>query len=160
MEKHKVLFGGLVIATAMASLIAGCGSNDKAATTQQAAATQQPAAQQHTGHDMSNMNMPKEDPMPMMKDMDKALQDVVKQVKAGQTMDAQKSAAQLVSTTDKVMPHMMDAGLKEQLRKAAAEIKDSVNSGKTDPSALESKVKAMQDIMKQTTTHLQSMSHN
>ena len=97
--------------------------------------------------------------MPMMKDMDKALQDVVKQVKAGQTMDAQKSASQLVGITDKVMPHMMDAGLKENLRKAATDIKEVVNSGKADPSAIEDKVKAMQEIMKQTTTHLQSMSH-
>ena len=74
-------------------------------------------------------------------------------------MDAQKNAAHLMSTVDKVMPHMMDNGLKDSLRKAAADIKDSVNSGKVDPSALEGKVKAMQDIMKQTTTHLQSMSH-
>ncbi|SDE42016.1 hypothetical protein [Sporomusa acidovorans] len=153
MKKQKIAIGAFAIVIVM-SLAAGCGSNDKPA------ATQQPAAQQNSGHDMSMMNMPKEDPMPMMKDMDKALQDMVKQVKAGQTMDAQRNAAQLVSTTDKVMPHMMDDSLKGQLRKAAADIKDSVNSGKTDPSALEGKVKAMQDIMKQTTTHLQSMSHN
>jgi len=152
MKKTKVLLGVLAIVAVMA-LVAGCGSTDKPA------ATQQPAAQQSTGHDMSSMNMPKENPMPMMKDLDKTLQDVVKQVKAGQTMDAQKSAAQLVSTTDKVLPHMMDAGLKDNLRKAAVEIKDSVNSGKTDPSVLENKVKAMQELMKQTTTHLQSMSH-
>ncbi|SDD71259.1 hypothetical protein [Sporomusa acidovorans] len=158
MKKYKALIGSLTIALAM-TLVAGCGSNDKPAATQQTPAAQQPAAQQHSGHDMSNMKMPKEDPMPMMKDMDKALQDMVKQVKAGQTMDAQKSAAQLVSTTDKIMPHMMDDGLKNTLRKAAVDIKDSVNSGKTDPSALEGKVKAMQEIMKQTTTHLQSMSH-
>jgi hypothetical protein len=74
-------------------------------------------------------------------------------------MEAQKSAAQLVSTTDKVMPHMMDAGLKEKFRNAAVAIKDSVNSAKIDPSALENKVKAMQELMKQTTTHLQTMSH-
>lgn len=152
MKKSKVLFG-IVAIVAVMSLAAGCSSTDKPA------ATQQPAAQQSSGHDMSNMKMPKEDPMPMMKDLDKALQDVVKQVKAGQTMDAQKSAAQLVSTVDKVVPHMMDAGLKDNLRKAATDIKDSVNSGKTDPSALDGKVKAMQDIMKQTTTHLQGMNH-
>lgn len=152
MKKSKLLLG-ILASTIVMSLVAGCGSTDKPA------ATQQPAAQQSSGHDMSSMNMPKEDPMPMMKDLDKNLQDVVKQVKAGQTMDAQKTAAQLVSTTDKVMPHMMDAGLKDKLRKAAVEIKDSVNSGKSDPSSLEGKVKTMQDLMKQTTTHLQSMSH-
>ena len=153
MKKTKAILGILAIAATMA-LVAGCGSSGKPAATQQPAAEQQ-AASQHGGHDMSNM--PKEDPMPMMKDLDKALQDVVKQVKAGQTMEAQKSAAQLVSTTDKLMPHMMDAALKDKLRKAAVDIKDSVNSGKADPSALEGKAKALQDIMKQTTTHLQSM---
>ncbi len=152
MKKSKVLFGVLAIVTVM-SLVAGCGSSEKTAT-------KPPASQeQASGHQGHSATMPKEDPMPMMKDLDKSLQDVVKQVKAGQTMDAQKSAAQLVSTTDKVMPHMMDAGLKDKLRKAAVEIKDSVNSGKADPSALEGKVKAMQEFMKQTTTHLQSMSH-
>jgi len=153
MKKNKVVLGILSITVAM-SLLAGCGSSEKPAA--QAPASQEQAANGHQGHSAA---MPKEDPMPMMKELDKSLQDVVKQVKAGQTMDAQKSAAQLVSTTDKVMPHMMDAGLKDNLRKTAVEIKDSVNSGKTDPSALEGKVRVMQDLMKQTTTHLQSMSH-
>jgi hypothetical protein len=153
MNKRKVVMGIFTITVVM-SLLAGCGSSEKPAA--QAPATQEQAASGHQGHSAA---MPKEDPMPMMKDMDKNLQDLVKQVKAGQTMDAQKSAAQLVSTTDKVMPHMMDAGLKDKLRQAAVEIKDSVNSGKADPSAIEGKVKAMQEIMKQTSTHLQSMSH-
>ncbi len=152
MKKSKVLLG-IVAITAVMSLVAGCGSSEKPAA-------QAPAGQQQaSGHEGHSMTMPKEDPMPMMKDMDKDLQDIMKQVKAGQTMDAQKNAAHLMSTVDKVMPHMMDNGLKDSLRKAAADIKDSVNSGKVDPSALEGKVKAMQDIMKQTTTHLQSMSH-
>ncbi len=152
MKKTKVLVGVLA-AVAVMALVAGCGSSEKPAA--QAPASQEQAA----GHQGHSMAMPKEDPMPIMKDLDKVLQDMVKQVKAGQTMDAQKSAAQLVSTTDKVLPHMMDAGLKDSLRKAAVEIKDSINAGKTDPGALESKVKAMQELMKQTTNHLQSMSH-
>ncbi|SEP33385.1 hypothetical protein [Propionispora vibrioides] len=152
MKKTKVLFGIVAIVAGMA-LIAGCGSSEKPAA-------QTPAAQeQATGHQGHSATMPKEDPMPIMKDMDKALQDVVKQVKGGQMMDAQKSAAQLVSTVDKVLPHMMDDGLEDHLRKTAKDIKDSVNSGKTDPSALEGKVKDMQAIMKETTTHLQSMNH-
>ena len=152
MKKTKLLTGILVL-TIVASLAAGCGSSEKPAAQPQASQAQ---ASGHAGH---SATMPKEDPMPMMKDMDKNLQDIVKQVKAGQTMNAQKSASQLVSTTDKIMPHMMDAGLKDKLRKAAVEIKDGVNSGKVDPSALESQAKAMQEIMKQTTTHLQSMTH-
>lgn len=152
MRKGKVLLVGLAIA-GLTILAAGCGSTEKQAA--KPAATQQSAA----GHEGHSMTMPKEDPMPTMKDMDKALQDVVKQVKAGQMMDAQKSAAQLTSTVEKVMPHMMDAELKEKLLKTATDIKGSVNSGKTDPGAIEEKAGAMQTIMKQTTTHLQSMSH-
>ena len=152
MRKGKVLLVGLAIA-GLTILAAGCGSTEKQAA--KPPATQQSAA----GHEGHSMTMPKEDPMPTMKDMDKALQDVVKQVKAGQMMDAQKSAAQLTSTVEKVMPHMMDAELKEKLLKTATDIKGRVNSGKTDPGAIEEKAGAMQTIMKQTTTHLQSMSH-
>ena len=152
MRKGKVLLVGLAIA-GLTILAAGCGSTEKQAA--KPPATQQSAA----GHEGHSMTMPKEDPMPTMKDMDKALQDVVKQVKAGQMMDAQKSAAQLTSTVEKVMLHMMDAELKEKLLKTATDIKGSVNSGKTDPGAIEEKAGAMQTIMKQTTTHLQSMSH-
>ena len=152
MRKGKVLLVGLAIA-GLTILAAGCGSTEKQAA-------KPPATQQsEAGHEGHSMTMPKEDPMPTMKDMDKALQDVVKQVKAGQMMDAQKSAAQLTSTVEKVMPHMMDAELKEKLLKTATDIKGSVNSGKTDPGAIEEKAGAMQTIMKQTTTHLQSMSH-
>ena len=153
MRKGKVLLVGLAIA-GLTILRAGCGSIEKQAANPPA--TQQSA----TGHEGHSTTMPKEDPMPTMKDMDKALQDVVKQVKAGQMMDAQKSAAQLTSTVEKVMPHMMDAELKEKLLKTATDIKGSVNSGKTDPGAIEEKAGAMQTIMKQTTTHLQSMSHS
>lgn len=139
--------------TLVLAVASGCGSNDKPAA-------QQPASQQQgTDHGGHSATMPKEDPMPMMKDMDKDLQDIIKQVKAGQTMEVQKTTDHLMSMTNKVMSHMMDNGLKDNLRKAAADIKDIVNSGKMDPSAMEGKVKAMQEIMKQTTSHLQTMSH-
>jgi hypothetical protein len=153
MIKTKVLWG-IVAMTLVLAVISGCGSNDKPTAQQQPASQQQAAG--HEGHSMS---MPKENPMPMMKDMDKDLQDIIKQVKAGQTLEVQKSTDHLVSTVDKVMPHMMDSGLKDNLRKAAADIKESVKSGKLDLSAMEGKVKNMQEVMKQTTSHLESMSH-
>lgn len=154
MKKSKVVIG-ILSTTVVLALITGCGSSEKQAAPQ--AATGQAA--DHKGMDMSNMSMPKEDPMPIMKTMDQQLQDVMKQVKAGQTMEAQKTAGLLASTTEKVMPHMMDDGLKDSLRSAALDIKNTANSGKMDPSAMEGKVKAMQEIMKQTTTHLQTMKH-
>ena len=152
MKKGKVLLGMLALALVLV-LVAGCGSAGKPA------APQPPAAQPAAGHDMSSMNMPKDDPMPMMKDMDQQLQDLMKQVKAGQTMDAQKTAGLMTGDVDKVMPHMMDNGLKDKLRQAATDIKDTVNAGEMDPGAMDGKVKAMQEIMKQTTVHLQTVKH-
>jgi len=153
MKKGKVVVGILSM-TVVLALVTGCSSSEKQATP-----AAQPASQQASGHEGMNMSMPKEDPMPIMKTMDQQLQDLMKQVKAGQTMEAQKTAGLLASTTEKIMPHMMDDGLKNSLRSAAGDIKTTVNSGKIDPSAMDSKVKAMQEIMTKTTAHLQTMPH-
>lgn len=152
MKKSKAAAGILGLTLVMA-LVAGCGSAEKPAT------PPPQAAQQTGGHDSHSMQMPKEDPMPMMKDMEQQTKDLMKQVKAGQTMDAQKTASQIVNLTDKVMPHMMDNGLKDRLKQSATDIKNTVNSGKMDPGAMENKVKTMQEIMKETTSHLGTMTH-
>jgi hypothetical protein len=106
------------------------------------------------GHDAS---MPKEDPLVFIKDIDKAAQDVVNQVKAGRTMDAQKSASQLTGSVEKVLPHVTDTALKDELKNVADEIKNSVNSGQADIFELEDKAQALQDITKQMTAQLQNM---
>lgn len=152
MNQLKILCSIAILSLTLL-LVAGCGSSEKTA------APAAPATQPAAGHEGHSGQMPKEDPMPMMKDMEQQMQDLMKQVKGGQMMDAQKTAGLLVSTTDKVMPHMMDNTLKEGIHKAANDIKDVVNSGKADPAALEGKMKVMQDMMKQTTTHLQTMKH-
>ena len=152
MKKNQIVLGMLAL-TLVVLLVAGCGSAAKPAANQPAPASQA------TGHDAHSKQMPKEDPMPMMKDMDQKLQNLMKQVKSGQTMDAQKTASEIMSTTDKVMLHMMDNRLKDSLHHSAADIKETVNAGKMDPGAMETKVKNMQEIMKQTTAHLQTMTH-
>ena len=153
MKKSKVVLGILAL-TLVVVLVTGCSSTEKPAANQ-------PVADQKvaTGHDTHNAQMPKEDPMPMMKDMDQQMLDLMNKVKSGQTMEAQKIAGQIMSTTNKMMPHMMDQGLKDRMLKSATDIKEAVNTGKMDPGAMESKVKNMQEIMKQTTTHLQTMTH-
>lgn len=161
MKNNKVVLGILAL-TLVLVLVAGCGSAEKPAATQPAAGhdmKSMPEATQAPAHDTHSTQMPKDDPMPMMKDMDQQMKDLMKQVKSGQTMEAQKTAGQIMGLTDKVMPHMMDNGLKDRLRQSATDIKETVNSGKMDPGAMESKVNAMQEIMKQTTSHLQTMSH-
>lgn len=163
MKKSKVVLGILAL-TVVVALVAGCGSSEKTATNPPAAGHDmknmpEATTQQAAGHDTHSMQMPKDDPMPMMKDMDQQMKDLMKQVKSGQTMEAQKTAGQIMGLTDKVMPHMMDNGLKDRLKQSATDIKDTVNAGKMDPSAMENKVNTMQEIMKQTTSHLQTMSH-
>ncbi len=157
-NKSKLIIGMMAMTITMV-LVAGCGSSDKSTA-------QPPAAQQASGdakgNDMGNMNMnmPKGDPTPLVKDVDKELQDIVRQVKAGQTMDAQQTAGMLVATTEKIIPHMMNDSLKAKLRSAVTDIKENVNSGKANPESIEGKAKALQDTMKQVTTDLQSMKHN
>lgn len=151
MSKMKTVLGIVVLVFGLA-LAAGCGSNEKPAP------APAPPAAQTGGHD-SHGQMPKEDPMPMMKDMDQQLQDLLKQVKGGQMMEAQKTTGMLVGTTDKVMLHMSDAALKDKLRQTAVDIQTTVNAGKLDPNVMEGKIKTMQDLLKQTTAHLQTMKH-
>lgn len=139
MKNRKLILLSLVLVIALV-FVAGCGAGDN--KTQQS----QPAQNQKemSGH---SMNMPKGDPMPMMKDMDKNLQDMLRQVKAGQMMDAQKSASQIAGLADKVAPHMMDAALKDKFQKAAYDLRDTMNNGKTDQTAVEGKMKTLQDVM-------------
>ncbi len=148
----------LVLALGLSlALVAGCGSSDSKPQAQAQPQAQQPQKTQdgHSGH-----VMPSGDPMPMMKDMDKSVQDMMKQVKAGQMMDAQKSAGQIASMADKVMPHMNDAAAKAAIQKAAGELRDSVSGAKVDQTVVEGKIKAMQDAMAQAMKNLQSGSHH
>jgi hypothetical protein len=106
------------------------------------------------GHDAS---MPNEDPSVFIKAIDKAARDVVNQVKAGRTMDAQKSAGQLTDSVGKLLPHLTDTALKDKLKGAANEIKKLVNSGQADIFDLEDQTQALLDITKQATALLQNM---
>lgn len=144
MKNTKLILLSLILILALA-LVAGCGGSDSKPQ------LQAPKAQS---------SMPAGDPMPMMKDMDASMQEMMKQVKAGQMMEAQKSAAQMAGMADKVMPHMTDSALKEQMKKAAYDLRDTMNGGKADQTVIEEKMKAMQDIMKRSVNHLQSQKHN
>lgn len=143
MKKTSIIVLSLALILALA-LVAGCGSSDNKA--------QQPAP-------AAQMSMPMGDPMPMMKDMDKQLQDLMKQVKAGQTMDAQKTVGQFASNCDQVTPHISDNSLQDKMHMASADLKGYINSGKIDQTIVDGKVKAMQDLMKQANVNLQNGMH-
>jgi hypothetical protein len=145
MRKTKLMVLSLTLILALA-LVAGCGGSDSKPQQQ----AQAPQAQ---------MSMPTGDPMPMMKDMDKNLQEMMKQVKAGQMMDAQKSAGQIASLADKVMPHMTDNAMREQMKKAAYDLRDTMNGAKVDQTVVEGKMKTMQDVMAMSMRNLQSGAH-
>lgn len=145
MKRSKLIVLGLALVLTLV-LVAGCGGSSDKKPQQQA-----PQAQS---------SMPTGDPMPMMRDMDKNMQDMMRQVKAGQMMDAQKSAAQVASMADKVMPHMTDNALKGQMQKAAYDLRDTMNSGKVDQTVIEGKMQVMQEIMKRSVNHLQNQKHN
>lgn len=149
MKKSKSVVALLVLVLALA-FAAGCGGSDSQAPARQPAKTQDA----HAGH-----SMPAGDPMPLMRDMDKAMQDMVKQVKAGQTMEAQKSAGQIASLADKVMPHMNDNAVREQMKKAAYDLGDAMNGAKVDQTVVEGKMKAMQDVMGPAMKNLQAGAH-
>lgn len=144
MKKLKLAVLALTLILAVV-VVAGCGSSDSKPQ------AQAPQAQ---------MAMPSGDPMPMMKDMDKYLQDMMRQVKAGQMMDAQKSAGQIASLADKVMLHMTDNAMRDQMKKAAYDLRDAVNGAKVDQTVVEGRMQMMQDIMKRSVNHLQSQKHN
>lgn len=151
MKKSTLTVLALTLVLALA-VVAGCGSSDgkPQAQTQQ---PQQPDA--HAGH-----AMPSGDPLPLMKDMEKNLQDMAKQVKAGQMMDAQKSAGQVAALADKVLPHMNDAAAKAGLQKAATGLRDAMGGAKVDQAVVEAAIKAMQEAMAQAVKNLQAGSHN
>lgn len=151
MKKSRIILLGFTLVIALA-FVAGCGSNDT-----KAPQPQQQQSQQQNAH--ASHSMPSGDPMPMMKDMEKAMQDMMKQVKAGQTMDAQKSSSLLASTADKLAPHVSDSALQDKFKKVAYDLRDTMNNGKVDPTVVEGKVQALQEVMKQVNANLQSGSH-
>ncbi len=154
MKKTRLLLGTVALILALA-LAAGCGSNNSKAQ------QPQPQQQSHDQMDMSgSMNMPKGNPTPVLKDLDKNLQDMTRQIKAGQTMDAQKSAAQIAGLADKLLPHMMDTALKDRFRQAAYDLRDTMNNGKADQTVVEGKLKTLQALLAPVTKDLQSMTHN
>jgi hypothetical protein len=74
-------------------------------------------------------------------------------------MDAQSSVSQLSATADKLLPHITDTALKDQVKTLVGEIKTSVNSGSPDVFELEDKVQELQTALEQVRKKLQGMSH-
>ncbi|SDD66581.1 hypothetical protein [Sporomusa acidovorans] len=159
MKKVKVVLGGIALLLTV-SLTAGCGSSQPTSQLAQQAAPQQAASQEHSqGHNQQIHSMPAGDPMPFLADMEKQLADVAAKQKASQTAEAQKVAAQLVQTADKLVPHIMDDGLKNKTRQSAVAIKDAVHAAKVDQAGLDVKIKELQELLLKVKGDLSSHKH-
>jgi hypothetical protein len=106
------------------------------------------------GHDSS---MPKENPVPFVRDMNKAAEDILDRVKTGRVMDARSSLSVLTSAADKVLPHITDTVLKDKLRTRVDGIKTLINSGNPDLFDLEDAITLLQESIKEAMGKLQSM---
>lgn len=151
----KKKFALLAIVAAFAALVAGCGQ-EKAAQPSTPPKASAPAASEHSGH---SQTMPKEDPFPVAQDMKKVLADITAQVNAGQIMEAQKSVGNLEGLSGRLLPHMMDEGLKNELQQATKAVGSAINTGKVDGAAVEKAVQAADATLQKTVDHLKTMSH-
>ena len=101
--------------------------------------------------------MAKEDPVPFTRDIEKAADDILSQLKAGKTMDARNSVSRLGTAADKLTPHITDAALKKRLTGAVNDIKTLAAAKSPDIFDLEDKVDALRPVLEETRKKLQGM---
>jgi hypothetical protein len=101
--------------------------------------------------------MTKEDPVPFTRDIEKAAEDILGQLKTGKTMDARNSVSRLGAAIGKLTPHITDAALKKRLTDTINEIKTIANARSPDLFDLEDKVEVLRTITTETREKLQGM---
>ena len=101
--------------------------------------------------------MTKEDPIPFTRDIEKAADDILVQLKTGKTMDARSSVSRLSTATDKLTPHITDAALKRRLTGAVNDIKTIAAARSPGLLDLEDKVEVLRPILEEAREKLQGM---
>ena len=101
--------------------------------------------------------MTKEDPIPFTRDIEKAADDILSQLKTGKTMDARNSVNRLTTATDKLTPHITDAALKKRLSDTVNDIKTIATARSPGILDLEDKVEVLRPILEETREKLQGM---
>ena len=101
--------------------------------------------------------MSREDPVPFTRDIEKAADDILIQLKTGRTMDARNSVSRLTTATDKLTPHITDAALKRRLTGTVNEIKTLATARSPDLLNLEDKVEVLRPILEEVREKLQGM---
>jgi hypothetical protein len=117
----------------------------------------QRAAAQSGGMGGHGAGMANEDPLPFTHDIERAAADVLSQLKAGRTMDARSSVGRLSAATDKLTPHITDAGLKDRLIAAVNDVRTIASARNPDLLDLEDKVDALQPLIEEAREKLQGM---
>jgi hypothetical protein len=101
--------------------------------------------------------MAREDPIPFTRDIEKAADDILNQMKTGKTMDARNSVNRLAAATGKLTPHITDAALKERLTGMVNDIKTIAAARSPDLFNLEDKVEVLRTITAEVREKLQGM---
>ena len=101
--------------------------------------------------------MSREDPVPFTRDIEKAADDILSQLKTGRTMDARNSVSRLTTATDKLTPHITDAALKRRLTGTVNEIKTIATARSPDLLDLEDKVEVLRPTLEEVREKLQGM---
>jgi hypothetical protein len=125
----------------------------------QGTAKDAPTAAAQSGGSMGGhgQGMANEDPIPFTRDIERAAAGILSQLKAGRTMDARSSVSRLSAATDKLIPHITDAGLKDRLIAAVNDIKTIAGAKNPDLLDLEDKVDALQPLIEEAREKLQGM---
>jgi hypothetical protein len=120
-------------------------------------AGQRAAAQSGDGMGGHGQGMTREDPIPFTRDIEQAAAGILSQLKAGRAMDAKNSVSRLNAATDKLLPHITDAGLKDRLTAAVNGIKTTAGARSPDLLDLEDTVDALGPLIEEVRKKLRGM---
>ena len=146
--KNKKLILVSLVAILVLSVVTGCGSSGKQATTTAPATTAKPTS-----------SMPNEDPTPIVQDLERKLKDIGTMVKEGKWAEAKVITGEAMKTNDRLIVHVTDAQLKDSLKKSVADVNGAVSVSPADQKAAEAKVIAAIGVVKQAGAQLQGHKH-
>ncbi|EGO64832.1 hypothetical protein [Acetonema longum] len=112
-------------------------------------------AQAAHGHGHS---MPNEDPLPIAQDLERKLKDTGAIARAGQWANAKLVAAAALKTRDRLLVHITDTRLNQELQQSVQEAHDAVLA--SDKTAVEAKVAAALQVLAEAKAQLQNHTHS
>ena len=148
MRNKKLILLSLVALLVMA-VAAGCGSSSKQETKTAPAVTAKPAT-----------SMPNEDPMPIAQDLERKLKDTGTMVKEGKWAEAKIITAEALKTHDRLTVHITDPRMKDSLKQSISDVSSAVSASPADQKAVEAKIAAALETVKQASGQLKDHKHH